>query len=284
MQKKSFKYMPLAGTLLLIAAAVIWLSPLAAKTKDKETKDSPPRAEKIIVIDESGNRTTYFTDELSSSTRRTIEKSVRSGSKDLERISRLADALLEDLDLSGLTREVTRTLSEVRVSDFAAIADRALEDIDWEGINLEVDRTLDDIHRELNDPRLKKDMKGRLQETQEELELVIDDASVDIATAREELIDARKELRSIRAAKEQDENGIYSKENDNSYTEMLARMETEGLIDRNKEFSISKSGADLFINGQAQPDRVYNKYNKYLKEKNISIKGQNDAIVIELKK
>jgi hypothetical protein len=111
--------------------------------------------------------------------------------------------------------------------------------------------------------------------------MTADDARTDIVTAREELVAAHRELSAVRRENGKDNGYIPSS---NSYDRMLQIMEKEGLIDRTKGFDIKKSGTELYINGVAQPNRIYYEYRPYLGAENISINGDQYKITIELRK
>jgi hypothetical protein len=277
-----YKYMLGGVAALLVIVALIWLTPAIARESKARKEKQAAKTEKVIIIDEDGNRTTYYTDELPSSVRKTIDATVEAGGRTTGSVLKLADAVISDLDVSGLTREVTRTLAAVRLSDFTAEVDRALEDIDWDGINMEVDRTLDDLHRELNNPMLRRDLKVRLEEAQDELAMAADGMGDDISQAREELVSARRELAAARTETRGKED-ITSNPEDNSYEAMLKQMEADELIAKAEGFDIKKSGNELLINGRSQPDKVFNKYQRYLKGKDVTIKGDTEGTTIQLK-
>ena len=276
------KYVVGGVVALLVIVALIWLTPAIAREHKARKEKLAAKTEKVIIIDEDGNRTTYYTDDLPSSVRKTIDATVEAGGRTTGSVLKLADAVIRDFDVSGLTREVTRTLAEVRLSDFTAEVDRALEDIDWNGINMEVDRTLDDLHRELNNPRLRKDLKVRLEEAQDELAMAADGMGSDLSRAREELVTARKELAAARSETKAKKEMSTSVE-DNSYEAMLEQMEGDGLIDKAGGFDIKKSGNELLINGKSQPDKVFNKYQRFLKGKDVTINGDSEGTTIQLK-
>ncbi|WP_119079342.1 M56 family metallopeptidase [Chitinophaga alhagiae] len=62
-----------------------------------------------------------------------------------------------------------------------------------------------------------------------------------------------------------------------SYNELLDKLEADQLIDRNN-FEINKKGDELYINGQKQSDDVKKKYQQYLKNENVSIKGSRNNL------
>jgi len=68
----------------------------------------------------------------------------------------------------------------------------------------------------------------------------------------------------------------------NSYEAMLNEMERDGLIDRSGTYAIKKANSELYINGELQPDNVYNKYSRYLNGKTMTIKGRKGNLKINI--
>ncbi|WP_343702280.1 M56 family metallopeptidase [Chitinophaga sp.] len=73
------------------------------------------------------------------------------------------------------------------------------------------------------------------------------------------------------------EHAREAQEQNKVYNELLDKMEADKLIDRNN-FEINKKGDDLYINGQKQPDDVKKKYQQYLKNENVNIKGSKNSL------
>lgn len=59
-----------------------------------------------------------------------------------------------------------------------------------------------------------------------------------------------------------------------NYNKLLKQMESDKLIDRNEGFHIEKKGNDLFINGKKQSNDVRSKYEQYLENDNVTIRGK----------
>ncbi|WP_126248842.1 M56 family metallopeptidase [Chitinophaga rhizosphaerae] len=64
------------------------------------------------------------------------------------------------------------------------------------------------------------------------------------------------------------------------YNDLLKAMESDKLIDRESGYNIEKKGEDLFINGKKQSDDIKNKYKQYLKNDNVTIKGDKTNLQI----
>ncbi len=66
----------------------------------------------------------------------------------------------------------------------------------------------------------------------------------------------------------------------NVYNNLLKAMESDKLIDREAGYNIEKKGDELFINGKKQSDDIKNKYKQYLKNDNVTIKGDKTNLQI----
>lgn len=66
------------------------------------------------------------------------------------------------------------------------------------------------------------------------------------------------------------------------YDAMLEKMEHDGLIDRSAKYSVRKENDELYINGEQQPAKVYDKYSRYLSDKSVTIKGYKGSLEIRV--
>jgi len=263
-----------AIVVLIVVALAIWLTPSLAQNK-KNSLEQTAKTKKIIIIDEDGNQTEYNDlNKLPSSVKATTDLAVASAGSAMK----LADDVLRAIDVPGITREVTRTLSEVRVSDIAARVDMALSEVNWNDVNREIEQAINDVRNELNDPGVKEEVKANLRSAQEDLADASASVKTDVAKARRELREARYNLSRASEAEEKFDVSV-----DNNIDKMLDRMEYEGLIDRREGFGISKQDGRLYINGEEQGNNVYDSYGKYLGTRNITIEGINDDVTIKMK-
>lgn len=272
------KYIIPSILLLLIVASAIWLTPVLAKDKKEDRVADSARPKKIIIIDEDGNKTEYNDlDRLPSSLKLTTDLAIASASD----VLKMADHVLRDIDVPGITREVTRTLAEVRVNHIAARVDRALSEIDWNEVNYEIDRAMTDVRRELTDPAVREEVKTSLRAAQEDLADASAAVKTDLRKARTELREANEDLARAREMEEKYERSSSSSAG--SYEDMLRRMEDDGLIDRFDGFEVSKRGGKLMIDGAVQSDAIYDRYQRFLGEKDFVIEGMDDELTIRIK-
>jgi len=258
---------------LLLVASAIWLTPALAQNK-KQAQQEPGKTKKVIIIDEHGNKTEYVDmDHLPSSIRATTDLAIAGSAM------RLADDILREIDVPGITREITGTLASVRVSDITAQVDQALSEVDWNVVNYEVQRAMDEVKRELNDPEVRADVKESLRAAQEDLAAASAHAKRDLSRARRELREANGNLEQARATQERFDMSVNG-----NVGRMLDRMEDEGLIDRHDGFDVRKTDGRLYINGEEQSYNVQDTYDKYLGNGDISVAGKDNDVTVRMKK
>ena len=201
---------------------------------------------------------------------------------------KIADDVLKNIDVAAITKEVTKTLKEVDISEVTAEVDKTMKEIDWNEINKEIENAMIEVRKELNDPKLKDEVKISLRKAQHEIERASADAKKDMAKARRELAMANREIAIAQKKAANTEKVIAvagnTKAFTNSYDKMLNEMEREGLIRKNKGFEIKKYQDKLYIDGKEQPGEVYKKYRKYLDGDVITLRGDDDNISINVRK
>ncbi|MBO9151474.1 M56 family metallopeptidase [Chitinophaga sp. GCM10012297] len=97
---------------------------------------------------------------------------------------------------------------------------------------------------------------------------------------REENMEKMKALRE-ESMKKAEENRAKAEAVSKSYRQLLDGMEADKLIDRNAEYQVEKKGGDLFINGKKQSPDVLKKYEQYLKNDNVTIRGSKNSLNIQ---
>ena len=176
--------------------------------------------------------------------------------KDIVVASKDAASAFTSIDKEKLEKEIQKAEAEIEL-------------IDWDGIKKDINVSLAEVNSELNDPKLRREIKlevrKSLEQAKEELERAkkeVDHKRISIAIAN----DGEREVRS----------------NSNDYETMLDKMDSEGLIDRSKGFKIKKEDDELYINGERQGNTVYERYKKYLNGRSVSIKGKKGDLSISV--
>jgi hypothetical protein len=110
-----------------------------------------------------------------------------------------------------------------------------------------------------------------LQVNEERVQQLREERMADAAAFREK---AMKQAEERRAKAEADHK---------KYRRLLDDMEADKLIDRDAGYNIEKKEGALFINGKKQPDDILKKYEQFLKNDNVTIRGNKNSLNIQSK-
>ena len=176
-----------------------------------------------------------------------------------------------------------------------AEVNKAIASVDWKQVNADIERGMDEVKRELNDPKVREEVKASLRQAQRELARASEvsrrdmgKARGDMERARADMERARNEMAMAQAPRAYSGSGSTDYNDDEihvssgRFDKMLKEMEHDGLIDRREGYEIRKKKDKLYINGERQSDRVYERYSRYLEAKNIAIAGDKDNISISV--
>lgn len=150
---------------------------------------------------------------------------------------------LKAVDAEKIKAEVEKALKEVDAAKIKAELDASLAKVDMEAIKKEIEKI-----KEVNLAEVEKQMK----DLKPELEKSLKAAKADIEKAKKEIAE---------------------------YKNFLTSLEKDGLINKKENYTIEHKDGVLLINGVAQPEAVYKKYQEFLKKhKQFSFKNQNDQV------
>lgn len=175
------------------------------------------------------------------------------------------------IDFTKMDKELKAAMDEIKKIDFEKIGrevQTALAKVDWEKTRTEVDRSLREAERkmkEIDKKQIEKEMARAKEEMSEarlksriDIEKIKKDVEKGMAEAKVGIEKAKKEIALLK-----------------EFTESL---EKDGLIDRKKGYRIEVKKGELYINGTKQPKEVNDKYRKYFKEEDYSIRSDGDEI------
>ncbi|GAA4460362.1 hypothetical protein GCM10023093_02860 [Nemorincola caseinilytica] len=153
-----------------------------------------------------------------------------------------------------------------------------LENIDWDQIQAELKSAMAELKNELNMEDLGEDIRVEVKKAMADARRAQAEARREMADSRQMAAEARAEAAHARAMAR---NGrLHSDTND--IETMLNKMQKDGLIDRNEKFKIEKENNELYINGQKQSGKVYEKYSRYMEGKEVTIKGGKGSLNINI--
>ena len=191
---------------------------------------------------------------------------------------------MPSFDAQKMQAEIEKTLKEIDTEKLKLQVDQAMKQIDHEKIKAEIAEAMKHVDGE----KIKFSIAEALNEVdvqQMKAEVQAAIASLDLDKVKKDLEELRKtELPKIEAEMKKVKPGIEAElkkakvEIEKAKTALKeikyfeADLEKDGLINR-KNYIIEHKDGKLIINGQIQPDGVYNKYRSFLeKHKKFSLK------------
>ncbi len=156
--------------------------------------------------------------------------------------------------MKGVDAHLQKELDEVK---------QQLANVDWDGVKTEITTALAELDKELNIDEIVKEVTTEINK--------------ELGKDGDELNAAQKQTGKTRKIIKRDD----APHSDNRIEEMLNEMEDEGLLNRNKNYKVEKKDDDLYINGKKQSAVVYNKYNNYMMDEYVEIKGSKKSLTIK---
>lgn len=178
---------------------------------------------------------------------------------------------LHQLNNEKIAASVNDAVNQLKTGEVIASIERAIKETDFAAIEEDIRNAF----KETGWEQMNTEISASLKHAKETME------KIDMTAIRAELTRAKKELEAGREAiqkidfssiqKEVQEGiqkaGNYLKEQKAMFNE----MESDGLINQKKGFSIDYKKGNLYINGKKQPDSVVEKYRHYFNDNHYRI-------------
>jgi len=168
----------------------------------------------------------------------------------------------------------------IEIEKVRAELDKALKDVDPEKIKAEIEKAMKDIDAEKIKAEVQASLaKADMEKTRKEIERIRD---TELPKIEAEMKKMGPEIeKSLKEARE----GIEkAKAEIQEYKEFESSLEKDGVINK-KQYTIEHKNGVLTINGQKQPEAVYNKYRSFLnKHKDLMLKKDADGLDIRNEK
>lgn len=202
---------------------------------------------------------------------------------DWDKVNKEIAESLKKVDWNKMNKEIQDKMKNIQWDKIQNELKKNMKKADWEKLQKEMKESLDKINwHEINAERMEAFRKQREQSEafREKYLAQMQAARADQAAQRQQLAEQHRKLaESTRAqhnaamAKVHSERAKRDSERSKKMNAFLKELENDNLIDREGQFEIKKEGEELYINGKKQPAEVLRKYSQYLKEDNVSIKG-----------
>lgn len=294
----------------------------AAETEVAGTPPSPP-AKTILIDDKGYRTEVESLDDLPDNIAAAVQEAMKAseiGMASAKEAMKIAQEALKGIDIPEITPEVQQAFANIDWNEIGTAMNKAMAEIDWNEINADVAEALREADSSIKDPEVRAAVREAVTKAQEQamkaaeagrLRAEQGRAKVEAArvkaesgrlraeTARSKAKDAhaladearRRAEAQAREAEGSSGSGMPSasagwgknKVSSDDYNRMLDRMEADGLINRNKGFTIKKSDGRFTINGKKQDAGVYERYRRFLDHESVLIKGKKDDLTIQIK-
>lgn len=188
--------------------------------------------------------------------------------KDLDRAMEEMNKNLK-FDFSKMDKEMKAAMDEMKKIDFDKVGkeiEASMKSIDWDKTRVEIDaamREAKEKFREVDMEKVKKEIaRAKEQLSEEKLRTHVDMQKI------KESVDAG--LRSARIGMEK------AKKELSMFKEFTGNLEKDGLIEKNKPYKIEIKSGEMYINGTKQSKEVNDKYRKYFRDEDYTIRSDKD--------
>lgn len=203
----------------------------------------------------------------------------------------IASEAISAIDMEEIMNSATEGLNMGSIAD-------SLRNIDWDDISAEMKKGMNEAKEEMK--RAKMEVKQAAHSKADAIRALskttpnntspnrtkrqndLAEASKDFSMAMKELANAQKELAQAQKELNHAMNGLYIPKVPGVYssTELIDKLEQDGLINTKRRYVIEKKDNTLYINGEKQSDNVYNKYNALIETDYLKIKGNKNKLNI----
>lgn len=284
-ENTAHRSLPVAIVAVLALAVTLAVSSLntaqAQKKKDNgKTSSRTVSTTKVVTIDDKGKKKVVEKTSTTGTANADDDVDIRISVKDdgNDKAKAKVTVVTTEDDKAGGKKKVRKEVvisaaddkdhfNKEDVERELAKAKKELEAIDWDQVGDEISAAFAEINDELN-----------LDKLAEEITIEVKKG---LAESKKAVAEAKKGIADAHAHAVASYHSAVITNTDDIET-MLNKMDEDGLIDRSKKFVIEKDGDELIINGQAQPRSVLEKYSRYLKGGQVTVRGSKGKLSINI--
>jgi chromosome segregation ATPase len=193
-----------------------------------------------------------------------IDKAMRNLDKELQKM----DRELKKMDFSAIEKQVNEALATIDFQKIKAETDKALKNVDWDKIKEDANKSIAEAEVSLKDLKSEKFQKEMAQ-MQEELKKEKFNIKVESENIHNQI------EKSMKQAKEEIEKAKAELKN---YQEFTDQLEKDGLINKKKGYKVKVKNGIMIINGQQQPNDIFEKYKQYYKKDSFTLNSDGENI------
>jgi len=197
---------------------------------------------------------------------------------DAEKMKKQIDEAVKQIDAKKMQEDITKAMKEVDLEKMKVELQQNLEKVDLTQMKEQIEKAM----KQVDAAKIQADINSSIAKIDmEKIKLELDKVKeIDFNGMEESLKKMKPELeKSMQSAKESIEK---AKKELVEYKGFIDGLDKDGLIDKEKNFTIQYKNGDLIINGKKQSAEVVKKYNSYLKgKKDFTIKKDEDHFNID---
>ncbi|TDH27863.1 hypothetical protein EXU57_05195 [Segetibacter sp. 3557_3] len=196
----------------------------------------------------------------------------RSGDADVLRMDQLNESMkqlevqmskleeqMKQLDFQKMQKEINASLSAIDAEKISKDVEKAMKSIDWKKMDAELKESMAKV-KEVDMEKLKASLDNvRTKLDREHFKVDIDHRKIQESVSK-----------AMEKAKVSMEKAKVEMENSQACINELAK---DGLIDKNKAYNVEVKNNELYINGTLQSKEISEKYRKFYKRGNFSIRN-----------
>jgi hypothetical protein len=177
-----------------------------------------------------------------------------------------------NIDMGGMEKHIREAMEQVKKVDYDKInrqVTAALKQIDWEKTNRQVQDAMKIAETELK----KVDMEEVRKNVQKAMENVNTEKIL-------QQIDFENIRKNVEKGMEHARTGLEkAKKELTLLKEFTSELEKDGLVDKKKGYTIEIKSGEMYINGVKQSKEVNDKYRRYFKDEDYTIKSDAEGAV-----
>ncbi|MES2373822.1 MAG: hypothetical protein V4557_14675 [Bacteroidota bacterium] len=175
------------------------------------------------------------------------------------------------VDFGKMDKEIKIAMDELKKVDFEKIGHEvaaSLKKIDWDQTKMEVEKAMREVDIKLKEVDM-KEIKKEIERAQESVKAAKINAHIDMDKIKESV------ERGLEGAKV----GIErAKKELMLLKEFTETLEKDGLISKKKGYKIEIKDGEMYIDGTKQSKEVNEKYKKYFREDDYTLRSDGDRI------
>jgi chromosome segregation ATPase len=279
--------------LVTVFALVAWTGNPQQPVPDKQSTQDTVPAKRSKATREAGDK------DLDKELRQLENGREKLKEVDWEKISKTVNEALENIDEDKIRLQVEQALKQVDMVKIQREVEESMKKIDFDKIQKEVSESLKNSYAYIDKEALKKQIDEAKKEVEKEMKnkdwekeieevkkINKEEIEKEMEKVQEEMkkvkTDLSRQKLDMRETMEKAQEGLAkAREEIKGYQEMIYGLEKEGLLSTKGDYTIEYNKGDLTINGKKQPQEVADKYKKYFRKDNVTIRKKDGEMHLD---